>query len=43
MITDPFGTGLAIDWLELVDCVLMRAIRKPNVHSLERIRDSSTS
>jgi hypothetical protein len=43
MITNPFDGGLAIDSLELVDCVLMRVIRKPNVYSFERFRDSSPS
>jgi hypothetical protein len=33
MITDPFDSGHAIDWLELVDYVLMRAIRKRRVES----------
>jgi hypothetical protein len=33
MITDSFDSGRAIDWLEVVDYVLMRAIRKPSVHS----------
>jgi hypothetical protein len=33
MITNPFDSGLAVGWLELVDYVLMRAIRIPSVHS----------
>jgi hypothetical protein len=33
MITDPFDTALAIDWLDVVDYVLMRAIPHLRVDS----------
>jgi hypothetical protein len=42
IITDPFDTGLGIDWLELVDCFLIRAIQLSSVRSLERIRENRT-